>query len=75
MSKYIIDDERIAAIAKAAYLSEAYVRSIADLKPIEPLSDKEIFAIVNGSKNVEGDLMLPFSFAREIEAHILGDKQ
>ncbi len=57
---------------RAILPSSEVVAMLESLQPIEPLSDKAIFEIVNNSAFVEGKYMLPFSFAREIEAHITG---
>ncbi len=35
------------------------------------LSDKELHEIIESSNNVEGRLMLPYSFAREVEEAVL----
>ncbi len=78
MKKYLITEDQYKATIWAL-MNGDYDKAVVDamyaLKPIEPLSDKTIFEIVNKSQNVEGELMLPFSFAREIERRILGDAQ
>jgi len=74
MKKYIITEAQVQRMQQLADAFElGSIQQVIDaLKPIEQLSDKAIFEIVNNSAFVEGKYMLPFSFAREIEAHIIG---
>jgi len=75
MKKYIITEAQVQRMQQLADAFElGSIQQVIDaLKPIEQLSDKAIFEIVNNSAFVEGKYMLPFSFAREIEAHIIGE--
>ena len=72
MKKYLIDQDQMTYLLRILRCYPLMHEELKKLKPIEQLSDKAIFEIVNNSAFVEGKYMLPFSFAREIEAHIIG---
>lgn len=37
-----------------------------ELSPMAPMPDSKVMEIINSSANVEGELMLPFSLAKEV---------
>lgn len=70
---YTISIENLQELAKYTNFSTADLTRF--MNPVRRMTDKEIFNLVEYSKNVEGVLMLPFSFAREVENHILGEDE
>ena len=75
MKQYLITEEQRSVILDI--LADWNIgRELINVKPIEPLSDRDLFEIIRNSANVEDRNMLPFSFAREIEAaHGIGEAQ
>jgi len=68
MKQYIITQAQVTVLQWVAdSLWLARVQNVIDsLKPIEPMSDEELYELISKSPHI--------SFAREIEAHILGEK-
>jgi hypothetical protein len=70
---YTISIEKLQELAK--YTNFSTVDLTQFMNPVRRMTDKEIFNLVDSSKNVEGVLFLPFSFAREVENHIFGEDE
>lgn len=77
--KYLIDDDLRDRLLTILTVTERWNtrNQISELKPIEPLSDLEIATIYFGATRQSlrpQDNMLAHSFAKAVEAHILGEK-
>ena len=77
--KYLITQEQVTRLQELAGAFELVsIQGLIDeLKPIEPLSDKEIFGVYYNEIMYslrESEKTLALTFARGIEKHILGDK-
>jgi len=77
---YIVTDEQLRVMisnAEFGYASTAR-RFVESLKPIEPLSDKDLSDLYTKATSYRPrnqDKFLAFSFGRAIEAHIIGEDQ
>ena len=90
MKKYLITEEQLRNI-KTVFVLYGLGAPFEDLKPIEPLSEKEILkAIQSCGQELHGRIALTYEsgpydidtptvvatqFARAIEAHIIGEKK
>jgi len=79
MKKYIVTEEQWRLIVEGMHPDYAAIAAeIYALKPIEPLSDKDLSDLYTKATSYSlrnQDKFLAFSFGRAIEAHTIGDGQ